>query len=101
MTAEGRGGVAGYDLSHAAWRRSSYSGQNGDCVEFAIIAGGPDWRTSSHSGQSGACVQVAPGLPELVGVRDSKDPGGPVLTFTPQDWRSFTEQVKGGQDWLG
>ena len=26
-----------YDLSRAVWRTSSYSGQNGACVEVAVI----------------------------------------------------------------
>ncbi|MFG1950164.1 DUF397 domain-containing protein [Micromonospora sp. NPDC048830] len=28
------------------------------------------------------------------GVRDSKDPAGPVLTFDPQTWRSFVKFAK-------
>ncbi|MEU7845638.1 DUF397 domain-containing protein [Micromonospora sp. NPDC049114] len=48
------------------------------------------WRKSSRSnGSGGACVEVADSLPGLVAVRDSKDPGGPVLVFTPDAWRTF------------
>ncbi|MEV7265108.1 DUF397 domain-containing protein [Micromonospora aurantiaca] len=46
------------------------------------------WRKSSRSGQS-ECVEVADNLAGVVGVRDSKDPAGPVLTFTPDAWRAF------------
>ena len=60
-----------HDLSHAAWRTSSYSGQNGACVEVAVL---PAWHTSSHSGQSGSCVEVAYNLLRVVAVRDSKNP---------------------------
>jgi Domain of unknown function (DUF397) len=84
--------MRGPDLSCAAFRRSSYSGQSGNCVEVAVL---PEWRTSSYSGQNGACVEVA-NLAEIVAVRDSKDRGGPVLTFAPDAWRVFTAGVKAG-----
>ena len=48
------------------------------------------WRTSSYSG-GGNCVEVAG-----CQVRDSKNPGGPVLTFTPEAWRAFTEGIRRG-----
>ncbi|NYT93907.1 DUF397 domain-containing protein [Salinispora sp. H7-4] len=47
------------------------------------------WRTSSHSGDEGACVEIAT-LPQVVGVRDSKDRNGPALLFTPAAWTTFT-----------
>ena len=83
-----------YDLSHAAWRTSSYSGQNGSCVEVAVV---PAWRTSTYSGANGSCVEVARNLPGVVAVRDSKDRGGPVLAVEPDEWRAFTDSVKTGQ----
>ncbi|MET7963016.1 DUF397 domain-containing protein [Micromonospora zamorensis] len=49
---------------------------------------GARWRTSTRSG-NGECVEVADNLPGVVGVRDSKDPTGPVLTFAPAAWRAF------------
>ena len=62
------------------WRTSSYSAGNGACVQ---------WRKSSHSGGT-ECVEVADG----VQVRDSKDPDGPVLIFTPAEWRAFLKTLK-------
>ncbi|MEU3455814.1 DUF397 domain-containing protein [Micromonospora sp. NPDC006766] len=57
---------------------------------------GARWRKSTRSsGNGGECVEVADNLPGLVAVRDSKDPAGPVLTFTPTAWTTFTRQVKG------
>ncbi len=51
---------------------------------------GARWRKSTRSsGQGGNCVEVADNLPGLVAVRDSKDPGGPVLAFGPDAWRTF------------
>ena len=62
------------DLSRAEWRKSSWSGGNG-----------------------GDCVEVARNLPGAVAVRDSKDPGGPKLVFTPDEWRAFTAGVTAGE----
>ncbi|PTA44603.1 DUF397 domain-containing protein [Micromonospora sp. RP3T] len=56
---------------------------------------GAIWRKSSRSGQS-ECVEVAGNLAGVVGVRDSKDPTGPVLTFTADAWRAFV-RVSGGR----
>ncbi|MEV1144435.1 DUF397 domain-containing protein [Micromonospora sp. NPDC049799] len=57
---------------------------------------GATWRKSSRSsGNGGACVEVADNLPGVVGVRDSKDPTGPALTFPPASWRAFVVGVSG------
>lgn len=48
------------------------------------------WRISTHSANGSTCVQVACNLPGIVAVRDSKDPAGPALVFTPAEWRAFT-----------
>ncbi|MEU1602032.1 DUF397 domain-containing protein [Micromonospora matsumotoense] len=52
------------------------------------------WRKSSRSGAEGNCVEVSGGPAALVGVRDSKDVGGPVLVFSPQSWRTFLSAVR-------
>ena len=54
---------------------------------------GANWRKSTRSG-NGECVEVADNLPGVVGVRDSKDPTGPVLTFEPDTWRAFIAFAK-------
>ncbi|MER7456682.1 DUF397 domain-containing protein [Micromonospora sp. NPDC126480] len=55
---------------------------------------GAQWRKSTKSGNNGgACVEVAGNLPGVVGVRDSKDPTGPALVFSPAAWRAFVTQV--------
>ena len=66
---EERGTLPGDDLSRAAWRKSTYSGGNGDCVEVA-------------------------GLNSAVAVRDSKHPNGPKLIFTQDNWRAFIQSMK-------
>ncbi|WP_027660542.1 DUF397 domain-containing protein [Salinispora fenicalii] len=57
---------------------------------------GARWRKSSRSsGNGGDCVEVADNLPGVVGIRDSKDPTGPVLVFGPPSWRAFVTQLPG------
>ena len=75
-----------------AWRKSSYSGNNGgQCVEVAA-----GWRKSSHSGDNGGeCVEVDGGGP-VIAVRDSKNPDGPKLAFAPAAWQAFIGGVKSG-----
>jgi Domain of unknown function (DUF397) len=62
----------GTDLSRALWRKSTYSGGNGSCVEIADL---------------GAAAAV----------RDSKDQNGPKLVFAADEWRSFIESIKAGR----
>ncbi|MFC6023297.1 DUF397 domain-containing protein [Plantactinospora solaniradicis] len=51
---------------------------------------GARWRKNTRSGDNGGnCVEVADNLPDVVGVRASKDPGGPVLTLAPGPWAAF------------
>lgn len=56
---------------------------------------GAGWRRSSYSGGNGQsnCVDVR-SLPGVVAVRDSKNPDEPMLTVAPQTWQTFTERVK-------
>jgi len=66
------------DLTGAAWRKSSFSsGNGGACVEVAIVPG------VTEDGGS------------LVALRDSKNPAGPALVFTPDEWRAFLSGVRG------
>lgn len=53
------------------------------------------WRKSSYSGGSGACIEVAGNPPGVVAVRDSKNPEGPELTFASVKWVRFTDRLKG------
>jgi Domain of unknown function (DUF397) len=59
------------------------------------------WRKSSHSGTDGGteCVEVA-GLPgrtmRVIGVRDSKNPDGPMLILNNDDFRVLRDQITAG-----
>jgi hypothetical protein len=59
----------GLDLSRAAWRKSTYSNNGGNCVEIAHVPG-------------------------TIAVRDSADADGPALAFTLQQWMAFTGTIK-------
>jgi hypothetical protein len=54
------------------------------------------WRKSSYSGgNGGGCIEVgAHSATGRVLVRDTKDRQGPALSFGPQTWRHFSDQVK-------
>jgi hypothetical protein len=56
-----------------------------------------DWHKSSYSSQNGNCVEVATNLPDVVAVRDSKNPEGSVLVVTADVWRAFIVQVQAGE----
>ncbi|MDI3419790.1 DUF397 domain-containing protein [Streptomyces luteolus] len=44
---------------------------------------------STYSGGTGECVEVAKNIPCTIAVRDSKDPNGHILRFSPAAWRPF------------
>ncbi|RKR90688.1 uncharacterized protein DUF397 [Micromonospora pisi] len=50
------------------------------------------WRKSSRSGDQGACVEFAV-TADAIGVRDSKDQAGPVLLFPATAWSAFASAV--------
>ncbi|MFF5213203.1 DUF397 domain-containing protein [Streptosporangium sp. NPDC000396] len=62
------------ELKTAAWRKAKASTSNGgNCVEVAELSGGRR------------------------AVRDSKNPTGPALVFTPSEWAAFVGGVKDGE----
>jgi hypothetical protein len=54
------------------------------------------WFKSSRSNANGACAEVA-NLTGAVGVRDSKNVHGGVLTFEVAHWTSFVAAFKSGR----
>ncbi|AIR97024.1 DUF397 domain-containing protein [Streptomyces glaucescens] len=73
MTALPRNVPSTTHLSEVRWLRSSYSTGANNCVETARTRSGP-WAG-------------------LLAVRDSKNPAGPALLFSPQSWARFTAAV--------
>lgn len=59
--------------SGSSWIKSSLSYANGNCVEVASLSGGE------------------------IGVRNSRESGGPVLRFTPDEWHAFIGGVRNGE----
>ena len=62
--------MTGIDLSRAEWRKSSYSSQDGNCVE------------------------VARNLPGLVAIRDSQAPDEAKLVVSQETWRAFLKGLR-------
>ena len=53
---------------------------------------GAEWRKSRYSG---SCVEVA--CNGIVAIRDSKNPDGPNLIFTPDEWHAFVSGARDGE----
>lgn len=62
------------DLSQLRWRKASYSGNSGNCVEVG---------TGSEDGSRF--------------VRDTKDRSGGAFRATSEQWATFLDAIKGGQ----
>ncbi|MEV4620191.1 DUF397 domain-containing protein [Asanoa sp. NPDC049573] len=66
-------GVAASELDGVTWLKSRFSGAQGDCVELARLTGGS------------------------IAVRNSRDPGGPALVFTPREVIAMFAGVRDGE----
>ena len=66
-------GVSATDLGDVTWVKSQRSGAQGNCVELARLADG------------------------AVAVRNSRDPRGPALVFTPAEMTALFAGVRDGE----
>lgn len=57
------------------------------------VQAGPRWRTASRC-NNGECVEVALLSAGEIGVRDNKNPAGPVLTFSAREWDAFLHGIR-------
>ena len=73
-------------MTELQFRKSSYSGQDQNCVEVASVPAG--FLKSSYSGASENCVEVAE-LPCGAAIRDSKYPDAGHLPFPATEWAGF------------
>ncbi|WP_436750254.1 DUF397 domain-containing protein [Streptomyces sp. URMC 129] len=73
MAEEYANGVPAGLIEGAVWRKSRASSALGNCVELAALAGG------------GAAF------------RNSRDPQGPALVYTPEEFAAFVDGVKKGE----
>jgi hypothetical protein len=68
------------DLTGATWRKAaSEDGSDEPSVEIAVVPGSKE------------------GSDQVIAMRDSRQPDGPVLIFTPDEWRAFTAGVQDGE----
>jgi hypothetical protein len=54
------------------------------------------WVKASFSNHNGACIEIA-STTDKIAMRDSKDPGGPILVYTPIEFRAFLEGARNGE----
>jgi hypothetical protein len=54
------------------------------------------WIKAQASGQGGQCVELRRSG-DVIQVRDSKHPDGPVLSFTPREWAAWLDGVQKGE----
>jgi hypothetical protein len=59
-------------------------------------AGELTWRKAQSSVSNGACLEVA-SMKGMIAVRDSKNPHGAILTYTPAEWSAFLDGAKKGK----
>lgn len=61
---------------------------------------GATWRKSSYSGAQGNCVEVAHLADGGVALRNSRHPDGPALVYTRAEMEAFAAGIKDGEfDW--
>jgi hypothetical protein len=53
------------------------------------------WIKAKASSHNGACVEIAAARGNIA-IRDSKDPGGPVLLYTPAEFAAFIDGARNG-----
>jgi hypothetical protein len=63
----------------------------------ADLLGAVDWRKATASNPRGDCVELARLAGGAVAVRNSRDPHGPALVYTPAEIAAFLTGAKAGE----
>ena len=50
----------------------------------------------AHASGAGGCIEIA-SLVGGIAIRDSKDPGGPILVYTPTEFGAFLDGARNGE----
>ncbi len=83
-SADSRGGRLAGGADAGEWHKTSHSADGSNCVEVTVT-----YDTSGAGHKAGS--------EKLYLMRDSKNPDGPVLKFTPAEWEAFVLGVKDGE----
>ncbi|MGW8528244.1 MULTISPECIES: DUF397 domain-containing protein [Nocardiopsidaceae] len=79
-------------IPDGGWRKSSYSGARGDCVEVNGTLVG--WHTSPYSGAQGDCVEVnETAVAGAVFLRDTRHRDLATLAFPGREWSAFLNRT--------
>jgi len=90
--------MRGSDLSRAAWRKSTFSnGSGGSCVEVGTAWPGHADNDKPAADEIAAIASLSHTGNPAVAVRHSKDPDGPKLVFTAEEWEAFTAGIRAGE----
>jgi Domain of unknown function (DUF397) len=54
------------------------------------------WLKAQCSTGTGQCIEIASAAGK-VAIRDSKDPDGPILVYTPREFSAFLEGARNGE----
>jgi hypothetical protein len=57
---------------------------------------GLSWIKAQASTHNGACIEIASAAGNIA-IRDSKDPGGPILVYTPAEFGAFLHGARSGE----
>lgn len=54
------------------------------------------WLKAQSSSHNGQCVEIASTVGKIA-IRDSKDPDGPILVYTPAEFKAFLDGARNGE----
>lgn len=70
--------------------------ENGKITLSEAERTGLAWLKAQASSHNGQCVQIASTAGKIA-IRDSKDPDGPILVYTPAEFKAFLDGARNGE----